>query len=67
MDSLRIPTFVVAGGSDEIIPAHSSHGLGELPAVERKLYPNLRHELHNEPEGPEVVTDIADWLDSKLG
>ena len=67
MDSLRVPTFVVAGGSDEIIPAHSSHSLGEVPGVERKLYPNLRHELHNEPEGPEVVADIADWLDSKLG
>jgi alpha-beta hydrolase superfamily lysophospholipase len=66
MDSLSIPTLVIAGGNDEIIPPHSSHSLGEVPGVDRKLYPTLRHELHNEPEGPEVVSDIADWLEAKL-
>lgn len=66
MDSLSIPTLVIAGGNDQIIPPHSSHGLGEVPGVDRKLYPNLRHELHNEPEGAEVVGDIADWLEARL-
>ncbi len=66
MDSLKIRSLVIAGGSDEIIPPHSSHSLGEVPGVDRKLYPNLRHELHNEPEGPKVVSDIADWLDAQL-
>lgn len=67
MGSLAIPTLVLAGGSDEIIPPQSSHDLGELPNVDRKLYPSLRHELHNEPEGKEVVAEIADWLEAKLG
>ncbi len=67
MGSLRIPTMVIAGGNDEIVPARSSHSLGEVPGVDRKLYPNLRHELHNEPEGPEVIADIADWIDAHLG
>jgi alpha-beta hydrolase superfamily lysophospholipase len=66
MDSLTVRTLVIAGGNDEVVPAHSSHGLGDVPGVDRKLYPNLRHELHNEPEGPEVVKDIADWLDAQL-
>lgn len=66
MDSLSIPTLVIAGGDDEIVPPQSSHSLGEVPGVDRKLYPNLRHELHNEPEGPEVVGDIADWIDAQL-
>ncbi len=66
MDSLKLRTLVIAGGNDEIIPPHSSLSLGEVPGVDRKLYPSLRHELHNEPEGPEVVSDIADWLDSHL-
>ena len=57
---------MTTGGNDEIIPAHSSHSLGEVPGVDRKLYPNLRHEIHNEPEGPEVIADIADWLDAQL-
>lgn len=66
MDSLKLRTLVIAGGNDEIIPPHSSHSLGEVPGVDRKLYPNLRHEVHNEPEGPEVVSDIADWIDAQL-
>ncbi len=66
MDALKIRTFLIAGGNDEIIPPHSSHSLGEVPGVDRKLYPNLRHEIHNEPEGPEVIADIADWLDAHL-
>lgn len=66
MHSLQIPTLVIAGGNDQIVPPHSSHSLGEVPGVERRLYPNLRHELHNEPEGPEVVAEIADWLDANL-
>ena len=66
MDSLSIRTLVIAGGNDEIVPPHSSHSLGEVPGVDRKLYPNLRHEVHNEPEGPEVVSAIADWIDAQL-
>ena len=66
MDSLAMRTLVIAGGNDEIVPPHSSHSLGEVAGVDRKLYPNLRHELHNEPEGPEVVAYIADWLDAQL-
>jgi alpha-beta hydrolase superfamily lysophospholipase len=30
------------------------------------LYPTLRHELHNEAEGAEVMGDVADWIESKL-
>lgn len=67
MDSLKIRTLVIAGGNDEIVPPHSSHSLGEVQGVDRKLYPNLRHELHNEPEGPQVVADIADWIEAQLG
>lgn len=66
MDSLSIRTMVIAGGNDEIVPPHSSYGLGEVLGVDRTLYPNLRHEMHNEPEGPEVVSDIADWIDAQL-
>ncbi len=33
-----------------------------LPLVERRTYPDLRHELHNEPEGPAIVDEIIAWL-----
>ena len=35
------------------------------PGVERRTYPDLRHELHNEPEGPAVLDDIVGWIRSR--
>ena len=32
------------------------------PGVERRTYPGLRHELHNEPEGPQVLDDVVAWV-----
>jgi alpha-beta hydrolase superfamily lysophospholipase len=63
---LKIPTLVIHGGDDVLVPTHSSEILGELPNVDRKVYEGLRHETLNEPEGPEVVADIANWLNAKL-
>ena len=28
----------------------------------RRTYPGLRHELHNEPEGPQIIDEIIGWL-----
>ena len=33
-----------------------------MPGVERRTFPDLRHELHNEPEGPAIVDDVIAWL-----
>lgn len=63
---LAVPTLVIHGGADTVVPASSSVPLGELPAVERRLYPTLRHEVLNEPEGPEIVAEIAMWIKSSL-
>lgn len=67
LGNLRVPTLVIHGGSDRIVPPASSVQLGELPGVERRLYPKLRHEMFNEPEGPEVIGDIVEWLRANLG
>ena len=63
---LEIPTLVLHGGADTIVPPQSTAILGEVPGVERRLYPELRHEILNEPEGPEIVADIAAWISSHL-
>jgi alpha-beta hydrolase superfamily lysophospholipase len=34
--------------------------------VERKLFPGLRHETHNEPEQAEVLGFVVAWLDDQL-
>ncbi len=64
LGSLEMPTLVMNGGSDTIVPPQSSLPLD--PVAERVLYPKLRHELFNEAEGPEVVGEIADWLGATL-
>lgn len=63
---LGVPTLVIQGGSDTIVPPMSTAPLGELPGVERRLYPRLRHEALHEPEGPQLVGEIVDWLESTL-
>lgn len=63
---LDVPTLVIHGGDDVLVPTRTSERLGDLPNVDRKVYEGLRHETLNEPEGPEVVADIVAWLNEKL-
>jgi acylglycerol lipase len=62
LDRLRIPTLVIHGGTDTLVPTAGSEPLGKLPGVDRRVLPNLRHETLNEPEGPEVVAGVIEWL-----
>jgi alpha-beta hydrolase superfamily lysophospholipase len=66
LSDLHIPTLVLHGGADSIVPPQSTAALGELASVERRLYPALRHEILNEPEGPEIVAEIVAWIDSRI-
>lgn len=66
LEDLHIPTLVIHGGDDRLVPTICSEPLGDLDCVDRRVYEGLRHETLNEPEGPEVVADIVAWIDSKL-
>jgi alpha-beta hydrolase superfamily lysophospholipase len=59
---LGVPTIVLHGLDDRLVPHEASAVFEGAPGVERRTYPGLRHELHNEPEGPRVVDDIIAWL-----
>jgi alpha-beta hydrolase superfamily lysophospholipase len=61
-----VPTLVLHGSADTIAPPQHSAILGETPGFERRLYQGLRHEILNEPEGPEVVADIVAWVDARI-
>jgi len=63
---LHVPTLVVHGGDDRLIPPACSEVLATVPGVERRVYPSLRHEMLNEPEGPQVAADIAVWIGAQL-
>ena len=60
--TLTSPTLVLHGLDDGLVPPRASEGLATLASVERRTYPGLRHELHNEPEGPAILDEVVDWL-----
>jgi alpha-beta hydrolase superfamily lysophospholipase len=62
---LRLPVLVLHGGDDQIVPAAASEDLfAGISSSDKELgiYPGLRHEILNEPEGPEITDRIAAWV-----
>jgi acylglycerol lipase len=57
-----IPMLVLHGLDDGLVPSSASEILGTLPRAERRTYPGLRHELHNEPEGPQILDEVIAWI-----
>ena len=61
--ALPMPTYVVHGSEDPIVPVGASEPVANgRPNVTRRVYPGLRHETHNEPEGAAVVDDTIAWI-----
>ena len=50
LDRLRIPTYVLHGSDDTLVPPAASESLASLPNVTRQIWDGLRHECMNEPE-----------------
>ena len=65
-DGRGVPTLVIHGGDDTLIPTRLSAPLGRLDRVERRVLPGLRHESLNEPEGPEIAAQILAWAKGRL-
>lgn len=64
--SIDTPTLVIHGADDTLVPPSASAPLASVDCVERKVYPGLRHEMHNEPEQAQVLAEVAAWLDAAL-
>ena len=66
---LQIPLLVLHGGSDLVTPLASSRTFFERTTIadkEMREYPDSYHELHNDLNYLEVLTDINDWLEKHL-
>ena len=61
-----IPTLVLHGEDDGLVPVEASAILGTAPGVERRTYPGLRHELQNEPEQREIIESVITWLRTQV-
>ncbi len=66
VDQLSIPTLCLHGGDDELVPIAGSEVLEGVPGVTRRVVPHLRHEVFNEPEGPDLVASVIEWIDDQL-
>lgn len=64
---LRLPLLILHGAADPICPAAGSAELyqrASSPDKTLKIYPELYHEIHNEPERAAVLDDMLAWLDA---
>jgi alpha-beta hydrolase superfamily lysophospholipase len=60
--TLPIPTYILHGTADPIVPPAASELLVGRGAVTRHVHPDLRHECHNEPEWREVISGVTGWI-----
>ena len=66
LDRLSMPTLVVHGGLDRLVPTATSEALEGRQGVTRRVYPGVLHELHNEPAGSRVVADEVGWIRERV-
>jgi alpha-beta hydrolase superfamily lysophospholipase len=66
LSNLAVPTFVMHGADDQLVPARSTRVLGELDVVTRRTYPALRHEVFNEPVYRTILQELVDWMTEQL-
>ena len=67
--ALTAPLLVVHGEQDKLIPVQGSRHLMECVGSQDahlKVYPELYHEVFNEPERAVVLDDVASWIETKI-
>jgi acylglycerol lipase len=67
VDRLPIPTYILHGSDDPIVPVGSSAVLGTKGNVTRVVQDGLLHECHNEPEHAQVLAGVVAWLQAQRG
>src|SRR5207244_11250861 len=63
---LPVPTYVLHGADDPVIPEWATRSLEGRANVTRRVYPGLHHETHNEPSGGAVIDDTIAWIVARL-
>ena len=62
-----LPTLVVHGGDDRLVPTTSTAFLERSPTTERRVYPGVRHEPHHDPfDGERIVGEMIAWLREQM-
>lgn len=67
---ISLPIIIMAGEASPLGDGPRSRALYEAVSSQDKtlkLYPDLLHEIFNEPEHPQVMADLERWLDRQVG
>ena len=67
---VQVPMLLLHGEADQLCPARGSRAFfGGLrgPGHRLRIYPQLRHEIFNEPEQEQVLQDLLAWLHEREG
>lgn len=66
---ISLPLLMLHGEKDSLAAAEGSRFLdAHIASTDKmlKIYPELFHEIFNEPEKDQVLNDMTDWLDTRL-
>jgi len=67
IDAMPVPTYVLHGSADPIVPARATEALEGKGNVTRVVNEGLRHEQHHEPEHEAVIGAALAWIEGQLG
>lgn len=70
LPEIKLPLLALHGGDDPITLPGGADVVRERAGsndLTVRVYPGLRHEIHQEPEQAQVLGDIAAWLDAHSG
>ena len=68
-NQINLPLRVMHGGKDLMTAPQGSKLLFETISStdkELRIYDDAFHEIFNEPEGEEIFTEMANWMESRL-
>jgi len=67
--TLTLPLLILHGGDDRLVPIAASqrlyHNAGSANKT-LKIYPQLYHEILNEPEKAQILADVVAWMDAHV-
>ncbi len=62
LERLTVPTLVVHGDGDTLVPPEVSEPLAEAGRAERIVVRGARHEWHNEPDAAMTLRTVVSWM-----
>ena len=66
LSALPVPTYVLHGGADPIVPVKVTEVLAGKSNVTRRVWPGLRHECHHEPQHEQVLAEVVAWIRAQV-